>query len=256
MDCENLTFLSLLRGSFGAFWTIGKSALKNLSPKGGSMAWVGADVFKNDADRTNVDYVLSGTKMALPLDLFSTWGNVTSMVYAFSEMTFYTRPGYMQKLDFSHCLKIKSLGYAFRKMNFNRLPIINSRKLTDIQGICYYASITEIRSDDLLPNEDGVAISTNQAFDSIKGVKIFEFFNGFTKYDKWFLDVPSFEQGAYMQIFETVPPTVADSLPSVSALSSKNVWLYVPDESLDRYKDASGWRSLKDRMKPASEKPV
>jgi hypothetical protein len=257
MDCENLTFLSLLRGSFGAFWTIGNSALKNLSPKGGFMAWVGADVFKNDADRTDTYSVLSYTTMALPLDLFSTWGNVTSMMSAFSGMTFYTRPGYMQRLDFSHCLKLENLTGTFSQMSLNRLPIINSRKLAAIGSICSGGSITEVRSDDILPNEDGVAIYSNQAFSYAKGIKIFEFFNGFVKYDSYFMKTAEFANGAYMQIFETVPPSVtSDSLPPVSVLSSKDVWLYVPDESLDRYKDASVWRSLKDRMKPASEKSV
>jgi hypothetical protein len=259
-DCENITSLSFTSGHLGAFWTIGNSALKNLSFKSMLyMTWVGADVFKNDIERTNADDVFYATKMAFPLGLFSKWGNVTSIGSTFREMTFYTRPGYMQRLDLSPCLKLAVLGYAFSgsKQLCNRLPIINSRKLTNIQGLCYKNDIKEIRSDDLLPNEDGKFISNSYAFENIQGVKIFEFFNGFTKYDSGFLLSVTFEQGAHMQIFETVPPTVAsNSLPTATVLSLKNVWLYVPDESLDRYQIASGWRSLKERMKPASQKPV
>jgi hypothetical protein len=256
MDCENLTFLSLVNAHFGAFWTIGNSALKNLSFKSmGFLAWIGDDVFKNDVGRTSADDVFYGTRMALPLGLFSTWKNVTSMVNTFRSMTFYPRPGYMQRLDFSHCLKLKSLCNTLSEMRLNRLPIINSRKLTDIRSICYNSTIEEIRSDDILPNEDGVAINSDTAFNYARGIKIFEFFNGVTKYNGSLMPNVIFENGAHMQIFETAPPIVG-YLPTAKTLSDKDVWLYVPDESLEIYKGATGWKALSERMKPASEKPV
>jgi hypothetical protein len=260
MDCENLTFLSL--GNyicFGAFWTIGNSALKNLSfrnvPK---IAWIGDDVFKNDIARTNADYVLAGTKMALPPGLFFRWINVTSMQYAFEKMTFYSRPGYMQRLDLSPCLKLTSLYNTCREMVSDRLPVIKNKKLTDIWNMCYEGSIKEIRSDDILPNEDGTIINTQAAFYKNQGVKIFEFFDGMTTFHSTFISNIAFEKGASMQIFETIPPTISSyyALPTAKTLSDQDVWLYVPDESLELYQGATGWNGISDRMKPASEKPV
>ena len=55
-----------------------------------------------------------------------------------------------------------------------------------------------------------------------------------------------------LTLLPTTPPTYSSTLQGCSSLES----IYVPDESVDAYKTATGWLEFADKFKPLSEKPT
>ena len=54
-----------------------------------------------------------------------------------------------------------------------------------------------------------------------------------------------------LTLFPTIPPTYSNTLYGCSSLET----IYVPDESVDAYKTATGWSQFADKIKPLSSKP-
>ena len=55
-----------------------------------------------------------------------------------------------------------------------------------------------------------------------------------------------------LTLLQTTPPTYRDTLKGCSSLET----IYVPDESVDAYKTATGWSEFADKFKPLSSKPT
>jgi hypothetical protein len=247
---------------YAAFWSIGNSKINQGNYFVSYLneyyiEYAAADMFKYCGARTDFNHAMRscGNLVEMESGIFDTWVNATNLTGTFEYFTWVGKP----RIDLSHCTKITNLSNAFQYSQMDRLPVIESRKITSISYFCQSTYIHEIRRGDIPANEEGASINSGYAFYVLSsgGNNIFEFPDAITSLGSRFLYGSSWSSGDIIQIFQTVPPIAqSDSLPTLSSLESAGVFIYVPDESVDAYKAASYWSDLASRIKPASEKPA
>lgn len=87
-------------------------------------------------------------------------------------------------------------------------------------------------------------------FDSCKSlINVLDIPSFVTNMDFTFSGCKSLKELTFLM---TTPPSYRSTLQGCSSLES----IYVPDESVDAYKTATGWSQFADKFKPLSEKPT
>ena len=144
--------------------------------------------------------------------------------------------------ELKYCTKITNLAYKFQGCSsLTSVPVIPS-SVTNLSGTFQFCS--SLTTAPVIPSSVTRLYRTFQGCSSLTKAPVipedvtdmYETFNGCSKLN-----------GIYV-IKPLTPPTYSNSLTNVA-------YIYVPDESVDLYKAASGWTEFADKIYPLSTKP-
>lgn len=209
-------------GVIWAYWSVGNSKISGLSFE--NIYAIGGDVFKNDTERLSFERALYSCQIeVLPPHLLS------------------------------KCIKTKSLKTMFVGCRFVLLPVILLDGLDNVSDIDFmFSGCSSLKS---IPRG---------FFDNKPGITRF-YEVTYNCQSMSFLSIPAtvteikgrnFYLASRLKeivIEAVIPPTLSDT--SLSYLPT-DFTFYVPDESVDTYKVASGWNAYASHIKPISELPA
>ena len=235
-----------------ALWTIGNNNnIVNLKFKNNTkLEIVGDDIFKNDITRTSFDECFYGCSSlsSIPSGLFDNCTNVTSMRRAFYGCI---------KIEeipsglFDKCKKINSYYSCFYGCSgLISIPSGLFQNTTNSPSFdyCFYRCSKVVNiPDDLF---DYIGTPINHSFSSTFSNNI-SLLNGvipaFVRFNIGYM-YSNCGKLKYMIVKPTTPPTYSNTITGNSTFR-----VYVPDASVNTYKNASGWSGFADRIFPMTQ---
>ncbi|WP_303140931.1 CotH kinase family protein [uncultured Parabacteroides sp.] len=283
-NCAEITSAIADSSSLIAYWSIGESKVQNITFRNYSNLKYFGNVFKNDTDRTSVEYLfVKCSNLITPIDLkpLSDLVNVTNASKLFGDS--WGSDTNLTNIDLRPLAgwkKVTKVDYMFRscisKTTMDLTPLSGWVNVTSAIGM--FDSIKGLHSIDLSPLSGWVNVTSIESMFSNRDLTNIDltplsgwvnvtdiswlFTNShylasidFTPLANWINItktmnlISSCSRLAYVIFGSSIP----FSLESGSLSNGNTCPIYVPDDAVDAYRTATNWSAYASRIKPISD---